>query len=144
MKNIFKQLFCCFIVVPMLIISCKKDKTDSLDITEFKWKLKSLTINNETDTPSEKKKSSYILGFVNDSIFSLNLSVNTGRGGYLITANGQIIISSYGAGTKVCCENDFDLKLIDVMNAVTAYQVKGNKLILKGDKGEAEFKKKWL
>jgi heat shock protein HslJ len=138
---IIKKTFILFVLILLLALSCRKGKTDTLDITKYKWKLKSVTINSETFTPHENKNR-YVLVFVNDSTFNLNLSINSGWGGYKLPTKGDLIILGYSAITEICCENDFDEKLITSINGITKYNVSGRTLILQKAGIKVEFKRK--
>ena len=144
-NNYFKnQIVLCLIIVLTSTISCKKDLTDSINITESNWQLKSIVTNGKKYKASKEdpsQENAYLLIFNNDSIFSLNLSVNYAKGNYNIFSNGAIIINSYQASTKICCENDFDNKLIETFSTVTSYKVINNTLTFKGEKGEIKFTK---
>lgn len=144
-KSIFqKQIFLYMVIVIIIMISCKKDLTDSTDITESCWKLKSISTNSEKYKAAKEETSrenAYLLIFSNDSIFSLNLSVNYANGGYKIVSNGSIIIYTYQVSSEICCESDFDNKLLETFSLATSYKVINNTLTFKGEKGEIEFKK---
>jgi heat shock protein HslJ len=135
------------IIIPLILImiSCRKDRTQEIDITKYKWELQSVTATGSAqEIPEEKKKreNSYILSFQNDSFFSLALSANSAGGHYIIKTKGNITVNSFGAMTEVCCDTEFDNKLLNVIKEVTTYTVGGSTLTFKGAKGEVEFKKK--
>ena len=141
---LLKQLFYLSVLIPLLATGCKKDVTNSIDITVFNWGLKSITTNGENEKkPNEdfSNPNAYILTFKNDSTFKLDLSTNIGGGEYKIKSNGEIIIESYSNFTEIA-QSDFDDKLIEVFNEVTSYKVLGKSLTFKGSKGVVEFKKK--
>jgi heat shock protein HslJ len=136
-----KKTFIYLILIPLLSLSCNKDKTNTLDITKYKWKLISITINSETTKPKEDK-SRYVLEFLNDSTFNLNLSNNSGGGIYKLARKGEIFVSNFSALTEICCENSFDEKLISSLNKVTNYNVSGRTLVLQKADTKIEFKRK--
>ena len=136
-----KRISIYLMLIPLLALSCNKDKTDTLDIKKYKWKLISITINSETSKPKEEK-SRYVLEFLTDSTFSLNLSINSGGGKYKILKKGEIIINIWGS-TKICCDNDFDKKVNSTFPQVITYTVIGNNLIFKINNDKIEFKRKW-
>ncbi|MBL4651971.1 MAG: META domain-containing protein [Flavobacteriales bacterium] len=144
MKNSFSNTILILGVLFLCIttVSCQKDKTDTFDITQSKWKLKYISINNTKITPLERRWHMYVLEFTNDSFLQLNLSVNSGGGKYQISSLGNITIA-LDAYTELCCDNDFDLQLIGVAKQITTYKVLGNKLIFKGSDTEIVFKKKF-
>ena len=135
-----------YIIFPLItgMSSCQKDKTLDINITEFEWELNSITDDgNKVKRPSGDfhRDDAYILRF-SDSTFVLNTTVNSAGGHYKIITKGEINILSYGVMTMVCCETDFDEKMISVFKGMTSYTVKGKTLTFKGDNSEVEFKKK--
>ncbi|MBN2664536.1 MAG: META domain-containing protein [Bacteroidales bacterium] len=126
-------------IIAVFLISCEKpeDLTEQINITDFSWSLKSLKENiHNIDFEDD-----YILDFSNDSLFQLNLSVNNAGGNYLISKKGEISFLDFEPFTEMCCENDFDKKLLSNLPTVSEYQVLDNDLILKGDNCEIIFEK---
>ncbi|MDY0142035.1 MAG: META domain-containing protein [Bacteroidales bacterium] len=117
--------------------SCKKDLTNEVDITQSLWIVKSI----KTDKEQLKPDHEYILEFLNDSLFNLNLSVNSGGGKYKLVSKGNILIDTFDPYTEICCENDFDNSLLYLLPKVIEYEVLRNILIFKSSEGEIEFKK---
>lgn len=117
------------------VFACEKDKTDSEDIAENKWKLEYI----KTDGIKESPDDTYVLEFINDSIFYMDLSVNHAGGKYNIPSKGILEITSYGAMTEVCCENDFDNKLIEKLPLSESYTVTQNELMINGNDLEMKF-----
>jgi heat shock protein HslJ len=138
-----KQIFLLIAISALIVMSCNKDKTDIFDITEHQWKLMSVTVENETFKPKENK-SRYVLEFISGTHFSFDLSINDGGAKFEIHSKGEIDIEN-GAFTEICCNNEFDEKLLEVFpkNNVFTYTVIGNTLTLKSTDGEVKFKKKW-
>ena len=129
------------IFISILSLSCSKEDITS-SITDNKWKVKSVTIDNKKET-APIFISAYILEFTSDSTFSMNTSVNKGRGSMRILSDGLLEIK-YSELTKVAGHNDFDEMLLDVLSPLSTamnYELKGNKLILVGDKGTVVLKK---
>jgi heat shock protein HslJ len=54
--------------------------------------------------------------------------VNYASGFYQIISDKNIVIYDYDVSTAVCCESDFDEQLLDMLNDVTYYSCKNNKL----------------
>ncbi len=119
--------------------SCEKpeDLTATTDITKFSWNLKLLKEGHK----NIKLEDIYLLELLNDSLFNLNLSVNGAGGKYKILSKGEVIIYNFQPFTEICCENDFDKKLITILPTITTYQVLNNTLIFKGDNVKVEFEK---
>jgi len=117
--------------------SCKKDVTDEIDITEYSWVLEYIKIDSDKTKPDNK----YTLSFNNDSIFTLNLSINTGGGKYEIKSKGNISVFNYEPLSELCCENDFDKDLLQSFPKVNKYEVLKNDLIFTGEDIKIVFKK---
>ena len=138
------------VLFPTIFCSgCKKeDLTDTTDITQFSWKLKSITIDGDKSTTPKKNyhgekivnEDVYTLTFVNDSTFKFNLSINSGEGKYGIPKFGEILIYSFGT-TYVCCNSGFEQDFSQIISKITSYQVLSDYLILKGINIEIEFEK---
>jgi hypothetical protein len=148
MKSVRNQLALLLVIIPMITISCKKDLTDTTDITAWEWKVKSVTTNGKTFKPKKKdylRNDAYILVFENDMTFKLNTSVNMAGGNYLIVEKGKVSISTYEEYTEVVTtdnkEVELNKNLLTVFNEVTTYEVLGDILIFKGTKGEVKLKK---
>ena len=144
-----KKIIFFLILFPAIFCNgCKKeDLTDTIDITQFSWKLKSITIDgNKSKTPNKDyhgdkidKDNVYKLRFVNDSLFQFDLSINEGQGKYDILQSGKILFPTYGT-TYVCCNSDFEQDLLPIISKIKSYQVLDNILLLKGDNCEIELK----
>ena len=129
-----KTLF--FVFAIAILSNCKKNE-DMDFLLQNEWKVKSIYTGKKTlNAPSKNfREEAYILKFINDTFFDLHTSVNYAGGGYIITSVGNISIN-YDIFTEVCCENDFDKQMTNVMNSVNGYYCKGNKLTFLTDKNE--------
>lgn len=146
MKKISIVLF----AISIILFSCEKpeDLTNQIDITEFNWKIKSLTINSKKTNPPELNYfgneidniDAYVLRFVEDTLFRLDLSINQGEGEYYILTKGNININDYGL-SKMCCDIEFDENLAIKLPTVTEYQILDNILIFRGENCEIKFEK---
>lgn len=141
-----KKIMFLLIFFPAILCNgCKKeDLTDTIDITQFSWKLKKISVDGNKIKVKEDdyfNNEAYILVFENDSIFRLNTSVNLAKGSYQITTKGDISIFNYQEYTEVGVQNDIDDKLLQVTSKITSYKVLENILLLKGDNCEIELKK---
>ena len=125
-----------FVSTVVIFSSCKKNE-DSEFLLQNEWKAKSISIDEKTmKAPSKTfREYPYILKFINDSCFALTTSVNFTEWKYQIVSDGNIVIGDYFT-TRACCENNFDEQMINVMNNVTNYYCKGNRLIFSADKNE--------
>ncbi|MBN2892442.1 MAG: META domain-containing protein [Bacteroidales bacterium] len=136
--------------ISVFLFSCEKpeDLTNQIDITEFNWKVKSLTINTKkTNTPERNyfdneidDIEAYKLQFNSDTTLRIDMSINQISGSYIITSQGKIEISDIVV-TFICCDTEFDEDLAIKLPTVTEYQVLDNNLILKGENCEIELEK---
>ena len=143
---IMKKIMFLLILFPTIFCSgCKKeDLTDTTNITEFSWKLKSIKIKGNKSKVKEDtyfNDKAYILVFENDSIFKLNTSVNLAIGNFEIINIGIINISNYQESTEVGGKNEIDDKLLQNIPLITSYQVLSNYLFFKGNDIKIEFEK---
>lgn len=127
---------------PFAFLCCKKDITDSTDITKYKWDLKYIKDNDKLKPEKYSDcVASYILVFHSDTTFQLSTSVNEAIGIYNIFSKGKIDIIKYQVSSEACCENEFDEKLLLIFKNVNTYRVIGNTLIFSSGIGEVKFKK---
>ena len=127
MKKILLQIISiCF--VGMLICSCEKDKSEFIDITDYAWKLKYLTINGKEESSNQ----TYILEFRNDSLFMMDFSVNMAGGFYKTENKGHIVFYNYHAFTEMCCDSYFDEILSSTLMKTKNYTLEGNDLTFIG------------
>ncbi len=140
-----KIIFLLILFPAILCHGCKKeDLTDTIDITQFSWIMKSITIEKNMIKVKEDdyfNNEAYILIFENDSIFQLNTSVNLAKGTFQISSNGNVDIFNYQEMTEVGGKNEIDNKLLQNIPTITSYQVLNDILIMKGINCEIEFKK---
>ena len=140
-----KIMFLLILYFTALCSGCKKeDLTDAIDITQFSWLVKNISI--EENKIKVKKddyfnNKAYVLIFENDSIFQLNTSVNLAKGSFKISSKGHINIFNYQEITEVGSQNEIDDKLLKNIPSVSSYQVLNDDLILKGYNCEIELKK---
>ena len=144
-----KKIVFLLILFPTIFCSgCKKeDLTDTTDITQYSWKVKSITINGNKENRPKKDchneklpDNDYALNFQDDSLFTLYLNDNNLKGIISIQEIG-IISFNKGGITLIGCESKFSYQLIEIITKITTYQVLSNCLILKGSDIEIEFEK---
>lgn len=124
-------------LIGIVIISCEKDDTDSIDITHYDWKLNYLIVNGSKENPSQN----YILEFQNDSLFMMDFSINTAGGYYRIVKKGVIEFHNYHAFTEICCDNDFDELLSSTLLKTNEFEVIGDDLTFTGTDEIVAFEK---
>ncbi len=111
----------------LIMWSCQKEDI-TIDISESNWKVVKTQLPNGS---TKNASGNYILKFVTDSTFTLNLDVNNCQANYSISEAGTIQIGPLGC-TKVCCDDEFAENLRDLLSNMTSYYGKGNKLIFEG------------
>ncbi len=140
-----KTIFLLVLVFAILCNACnKEDLTDTVDITQFSWMMKSITIEKKIKVKDDDffNNEAYVLIFENDSVFQLNTSVNLAKGRFQISSKGIINIFNYHENTELGGQNKIDNKLLQNISKITSYQVLNDILILKGSNCEIKFKKK--
>lgn len=136
MKQKNCQILIFTILLGLILSSCKKEDIN-IDINSSNWEV--VKIKKQGEFFYKKAKGVYILSFVNDTQYSLNLDANHCGGQYEIINDGNIIISDMTC-TAICCESDFAQDLSLLFPEMTEYYGKGNRLILEGQ-GEIILKK---
>ena len=141
MKQRKYQVLIFTILVGLIMLSCKttqssKKEDMNIDITSNKWEV--VKIKKQEESTYINAKESYILEFINDKTFTLNLDVNNCGGHFEIVNNKNIIISEL-ACTDACCDSDFAGNLVQLLLKMTEYYEKENELIFEG-KGEIILK----
>ncbi len=144
----FKKSILMVIILPLMAFSCEEEKTNDIDITKWKWELRSVTSGNKNLSPQKNdylRDDAYLLEFTSDSTFQLSTSVNFAMGSYHIIKNGDISISNYHEITEIATTDDYERELndslINVFNKVTSYEVINNTLIFKGEVDKMVFDK---
>jgi hypothetical protein len=152
--HIVKKPWVAFLGVCFLIYSlntaCKKEeeKTNDIDITKWKWELRSVISGNKNLSPQKKdymRHDAYLLEFISDSTFQMSTSVNFALGSYHIIKHGVISISNYHELTEVGTSDDYERELNDslvsVFNKITSYEWVNNKLTFKAEDCKIIFDK---
>ena len=118
----------------LMLFSCVKEDI-YVDITLNKWKVEK--IKKQGEMVFIKTNESYILEFINDTIYTINLDVNHCGGKYKIITSGTMEIEDTYC-TEICCDSDFAEDLVQLLSKTAKYFGKGNELIFEGD-GEIVF-----
>ena len=116
------------IFIGMIMCSCEKEDIN-IDLKSNNWVV--VKIKKQGESSYSIAKESYILKFINDSIFEINLDVNNCSGKYNIVSNG-IIELGLVACTLICCDSDFAEDLVQLIPKMTRYYGKGRELIFEG------------
>jgi heat shock protein HslJ len=111
--------------------SCQKE-TVNVDLTANKWKLISLTEQQEVRYPDHD----YLLEFRNVANLTVSLDVNGCFGNYHAPGNGDIQFLSGLACTEVCCDSEIAQQFIRLLPSMTRYSGKGDTLTFTGEDGD--------
>jgi heat shock protein HslJ len=110
-------------------LSCTKVDTD-IDLTAHNWKVEKIRKNGQlTYTITD---SIYILRFISNSEYNLDLDVNMCSGLYEIPDQGKLEIQPM-ACTEVCCDSEFAEEMAFLLPRMTEYYGKDSVLYLEGD-----------
>ena len=115
-------------LIGLIMWSCEKEDIN-IDIKSNNWVVVKTMKQGEFSYSIAKEN--YILKFINDSIFDINLDVNSCQGKYNIVSNGNIELGLV-ACTEICCDSDFAEDLVQLIPLMTKYYGKGNELIFEG------------
>ena len=144
-----KITFVLIIIFSILCNACKKEDLTTIDITQFSWRISSITVDkNKYKTPKEdyhgnsisNQDSTYLLIFQDGYVFKLDLGLNFGTGKFNIPTLGLFTVESFGT-TYICCDSKFDEYIVQNIKSIQSYQVLNDILILKGDDFEIELEK---
>jgi hypothetical protein len=140
------------LIFPLMAFSCNKVKENEdqiLIITDYRWKLDVIESEGKQLTLTKEeyfREDAFILKFDNDSVFTLNTSVNFAKGKFSIDLEAKkIMISNYHELTEVAAsdmnEQSLNDLLISSMNNVNSFEQTNEILTLKGDFGVVIFEK---
>lgn len=128
-----------YIIAVFILSSCEKEDINyDINIKENEWVVSK--IKTKEDLVLRTTSSTYILKFIDDIQYTINLDVNSCGGNYTNFGNGSIKIEPAGC-TEICCDSEYAEDLIQILSTITKYYGKGNELILEGDGKIILFKK---
>lgn len=112
-----------------IITSCEKEKVDVI-LTNSNWEVKKYKLNVDGDYLSSSE--SYILKFTDETSFGIYLDVNGCGGSYSVSANRDLEISQLYC-TKVCCDSEYALNLIQLLPKMNSFYGLRDELVLEGE-----------
>lgn len=119
-----------YFLVMLCFTGCHEDDEIS-DITAVNWKVISIKMNHQTNF--EFPKNDYILRFTSDSTYHLNVDVNACTESIFEKDNaGKINFKPMGC-TKMCCDSDFAVHMLQLLYSIENYKVIGHILSLEGE-----------
>lgn len=117
----------------IVLFSCEQDANDSkrnFDLVSTKWKV--VKVKSNGDESYSYTNENYILEFVDDTFYDINLDVNYCNGEYKLFDNGEAEIE-WPSCTKACCDSEFAENLIHLLSQVKQYYEENNELIFIGN-----------
>lgn len=129
MRKRKKIVLLILVMVGLTMWSCEKEKSD-IDITSNSWEV--VKIKKQGKHTYTKVKETYVLEFINDSVYTLKLDVNDCEGNYTAGGDGKINIESM-ACTEICCDSELAEDLVRLLPEMTDYYGIDQELILAGE-----------
>jgi hypothetical protein len=128
-------IYCGFFL--LILLSCENDVYDTAtDLTLND--LRVVKFRKQGDLSYASAENLYILKFLNDTTFEINLDINGCGGKYKIISNGNIELEPLYC-TEIFCDSDFADDLIQLIPKMTKYYKKENEMIFEGQ-GKIVFK----
>ena len=148
----FNSYILLILIFSFMAFSCdktEKNEEQILIITGYKWRLNMIESDGKQLTVTKDeyfREDAYILTFDNDSIFTLNTSVNSAKGKFSIDLETKrITVSNYHELTEIATsdinEQNLNDLLINSLNNINSFEQIGGYLALKGDFGVIKFEK---
>lgn len=108
--------------------SCVHEDVD-IDLTANSWKVVKMRKSGEVNFT--QTDSTYILRFLNDAEYTLDLDVNSCMGQYENPIKGEIDFHALGC-TEICCDTDFARDVSLLFSKMNRYYGRGDELHLEG------------
>ena len=112
--------------------SCSKDKQT---IVGNEWQVESIKVHADSTLQYPSSVNIYMLSFENKKSYDLRLDVNSCAGKVKFMSNNTVDFESSGC-TKICCDSDFAMKIIDILAYVNKYDISGAALTFTSENGE--------
>ena len=128
--------FLLFLIFSLTIFSCEKDK--NIDSIIGKWEV--ISVYKDSIIVPKNIEIKYNLEFRNDTNVMIALDVNDCWGNYSIILENNINFSDFGC-TKICCDSDYALKLINIIQESSKFEISDDILSLQNI---GEVKLKWI
>ena len=126
-----------FFIIFLLSSTCIRDNI-KIDLKSNDWEI--VKIRKQGEFLYSTTVISYIVKFIDNDNYTIKLDVNNCIGNYNIGSKGKIEIIS-PACTKICCDSDFAIELMNLLPKMSNYYISGNELFLEGI-GEIVLRKK--
>ena len=121
-----KKIILSLLVLSAVVCGCNNDKET---LCSKKWVLEKVVVEGRTlNLPKEKP----------EIIFSDTLTIN-GKGGcnlffgrYELKGGNEILVQPQGMTRRMCPDEDFEIKYMQVLRNVKSFEIKKDSLILQG------------
>lgn len=128
MKQQNYLIFTLLFLVGILFSSCNKEVSN--DITLDKWKV--IKLKQEGDTDFTLAKQDYILEFLTDTTYTINLDINSCTGKYsLINESGIELV--FPLCSYACCDSQIAVDIIKTLPKMNSYIIQDDELNLEGN-----------
>jgi len=124
----FPKYFLAIFSMLVILLSCHKDHDSHINSVLHTWEVKNF-MSVESVTYPKIEGNRILIAFNQDGTYQLHLDVNHCLGTFRAGLNSQIEIGSSGC-TKICCDSDFSVKLVEMLPQVISYFIDGKKLYL--------------
>lgn len=120
-------LYTMVFLLGLIFSSCQKE--ENIDFTLHKWKV--IKIKKDGDSQFTYAKEDYIVDFISDSAFTINLDVNSCRGKYELLSVSSLKFTP-ALCSYACCDSQIAVDIINTFPEMTTYYVEGDELKFEG------------
>ncbi len=124
--NRFQIALITFLMIALF--SCEKNESNIDTEIYGRWKATGF-ISVESVLYSRKDGFNPVIEIKNNGSYNLKLDANSCIGNYTLSNNNFIALSASGC-TKICCDSEFSLKLVQMLLQVKSYKIESNNLKL--------------
>ena len=129
MKTNKQLLFRILFLFPLTIVlgSCEENNVD-VELTGY-WYIDKV-VSTENDMPPLEEQNIIYLNLNSEKEeFTINLSVNSCSGKLEVGKNAFIHFFNSGC-TEICCDTEWDMFVLSILNEVKRYKLNGTRLML--------------
>lgn len=110
-----KKLLYIYLIMGMLLYACDEDRDEGpvshIDLSRSKWQVQGVKESHDNELLSNMSR--YVLEFVNDSLFTINLDANRYYGTYEFREDGYFKIRTLQNKEGVCCDSQYANEVLD-------------------------------
>jgi hypothetical protein len=119
----------------MLFYACDEDRDEGpvshIDLSRSKWQVQGFVESHGSELLSSRSR--YVLEFVNDSLFTINLDANRYFGMYESEENGYFKIRTLEKKEEICCDSQYANALLQKILEAGYHHYNGETLTLNGN-----------